>query len=351
MTAAVGSYPKPKYLFPKSGRELLDTCGMNFFDLRERIGEKEFNKRLNKASLMAIRDQNGAGIDFTSDGEERRDHYVVYILRRLGGFDFKNLRKKKMRQGIYERYVPSVVAKISFGGPIIINDYIFTKKHTKGIAKIGFPGPATVVDCVVDHHYNRDTEQLAMDYAKAVRSEVKNLIDAGCRAIQFDDPVLLRYPDEAKKWGLRALQACFQGFEEDALYIVHICRGYPHKQLEEKGISYKANERYYSYVLNWLSKTAIDVISIEGAHENLDLSILTEAGKKTVMLGVIDVGSNEVESVDSIVKRGEEALQFIPYNQLILAPDCGMIELTREAARKKLRNIAKAASILNKYIT
>lgn len=347
MTAIVGSYPKPKYLFPGSGRELLDNVGMSFYDLEKEIGSREFRERLDRAALMAIEDQNTAGIDFITDGEERRGHYVLYVLRKLRGFDFHNLRRRPIRDGAYVRELPVVVDRIAYGKPILVDDYRFTQQYAKGIAKIGLPGPSTVVDSVADDYYNGKPEQMAMDYAQAIRHEVENLLDAGCRAIQFDDPVLLRYPERAKEWGLQALEACFQGFEEQALFFVHICAGYPDKPLERKGIAYKANTDYYHDVLSWLSDSTIDVVSIEGAQSNLDLSVLPAIGEKTVMLGVLDVGSNEVESVESLVERGREALQYLPRQQLILAPDCGMLQLSREAAKQKLANLATAARELN----
>lgn len=143
------------------------------------------------------------------------------------------------------------------------------------------------------------------------------------------------------------MQSCFEGLENQAFYFVHICRGYPDKPLERKGIAYKANSDYYGEILEWLSKSKFDVVSIEGAQNNLDMSILPAIGKKTVMLGVLDVGSNEVESVDSIIARGREALKYLPGEQLILGPDCGMLLLSQDSAKAKLSNIAKAASILN----
>ena len=186
-----------------------------------------------------------------------------------------------------------------------------------------------------------------MDYAAAIHHEVKNLLEQGCRVIQFDDPVLLRYPERAKAWGLGALQACFAGLEDQATFIVHICRGYPDKPLERQGIAYKANADYYVDILSWFSQSTLDVVSIEGAQANLDLTVLPAIGQKSVMLGVLDVGSDEVESVTSLVERGEEALQFLPPQQLILAPDCGMLQLPRPAARQKLTNLAAAAALLN----
>lgn len=347
MTAIVGSYPKPEYLFPGSGRALLDEMGMTFYKLEETVGAEEFQKRLDRATLQAIRDQNEAGIDLITDGEERRGHYVLYVLRQLDGIDFERLRQKSIREGSYLRELPVVLGKIAYQGPILVDDYEFTRKHTQGIPKVGLPGPSTVVDSVVDEYYRGDREQMAMDYAQAIRPEVKNLIRAGCRAIQFDDPVLLRHPERAKRWGLQALQRCFEGLEDQATFFVHICRGYPDKPLERQGIEYKAKTEYYADVLSWLGDSAVDVVSIEGAQSNLDLSLLPAIGGKTVMLGVLDVGSNEVESVRSLIVRGREALRYLPKEQLILAPDCGMLQLSRTAARQKLTNLARAARELN----
>ena len=204
-----------------------------------------------------------------------------------------------------------------------------------------------MADCVADEYYQGDRRQLAFDYADAIRHEVVALIAAGCQMIQFDDPVLLRHPEAARDWGLQALERCFAGLEDQATFIVHICRGYPNKPLERKGVSYKANQDYYRDILTWLSKSKLDVVSIEGAACKLDVSILGAIGKKTVMLGVIDVGDNAVESVEALVERANEALRYLPKAQLILAPDCGMLELTRASARKKLGNLSLAAHAVN----
>ncbi len=347
MTAVVGSYPKPKYLYHGSGRQLLDELGMTFYGLEEEIGTEEFQQRVDRATLQAIRDQDEAGIDLISDGEERRGHYVLYVLRKLDGIDFDNLTEKPIREGRYVRKLPTVVGKIAYQGSILVDDFEFTRAHATGIPKIGLPGPSTVVDSVADAYYQGNRKAMAMDYAQAIRHEVSNLIQAGCQAIQFDDPVLLRYPEQAQEWGLEALQACFRGFESQATVFVHICRGYPDKPLERKGITYKANADYYKDILRWLSDSTLDIVSIEGAQSSLDLSVLPAIGHKTVMLGVLDVGTNEVETVESLVARGREALQYLPKKQLILAPDCGMLQLSRAAAQRKLANLASAARELN----
>lgn len=350
MTAIVGSYPKPSYLFARSGRELLDEMGMTLYDLEREIGPEAFAERLDRAALMAIQDQNQAGIDFVTDGEERRGHYVLYVLRKLAGIDFERLTPKPIRESRYVRRLPTVTDQIAYVEPILVDDFEFTRQHTTAIPKIGLPGPTTVVDSVADAYYGGDRERMARDYAQAIRHEVENLIQAGCQAIQFDDPVLLRYPEQAKQWGMDALQACFAGLEDRATFFVHICRGYPDKPLERLGIEYKARSDYYADVLGWVSESTLDVVSIEGAQggpsspagQGLDLAVLPAIGAKTVMLGVLDVGSDWVESVASLVERGQEALRYLPPEQLILAPDCGMLQLSREAAKQKLANLARA---------
>ena len=347
LTAIVGSYPKPRYVYSRNGRSLLDSYGFAFDRRQSEIGPAEFAKLLDKASLEAIKDQNRAGIDIVTDGEERRGHYVLHIVNRLRGIDAHNRKRISIRAGTSEQDAPRVVGRIEYGEPLVVDEFRFTKTHARGVAKIGLPGPCTVADCVADEYYGGDRRQLACDYADAIHNEVGALIAAGCEVVQFDDPVLLRYPEAARDWGLEALERCFAGLEGRATFVVHICRGYPNKPLERKGVSYKANQDYYRDILGWLSESRLDVVSIEGAAGNLDLSVLSAIGTKTAMLGVVDVGENEVESVDLLVQRTREALRHLPKEQLILAPDCGMLELTHASARKKLVNLALAAREVN----
>jgi len=302
---------------------------------------------LDRAAREAIEDQNGAGLDIVTDGEERRGHYVLHIVNRLRGVDARNLKPISMRAGTAQQNAPRVIGKLVYEGPLVLEEFLFTKRHAKGVAKIGLPGPSTVADCVADEYYEGDRKRLAFDYADAIRLEVAALIASGCEVIQFDDPVLLRYPEAAQAWGVEALERCFAGFDDEATFIVHICRGYPNKPLERKGIAYKADQNYYRDVLSWLAKSRLDVVSIEGAAGNLDVSALDAIGRKAIMLGVLDVGENEVESVEALVARAREALRYVSKGQLILAPDCGMLELTRASARQKLVNLALAARAVN----
>jgi 5-methyltetrahydropteroyltriglutamate--homocysteine methyltransferase len=347
LTAIVGSYPKPRYVYPKNGRSLLDSFGFALERRRDEVGSAEFSRLLDRAALEAIKDQDRAGIDIVTDGEERRGHYVLHIVNRLEGVDARNLKPISMRAGTAQQNAPRVVGRLRWREPLVVDEFLFTKKHAKGTAKIGLPGPSTVADCVADEHYEGDRKRLAFDYAEAIQHEVAALIDVGCRIVQFDDPVLLRFPEAAQAWGLEALERCFAGLEDRATFVVHICRGYPNKPLERKGIRYKANQDYYRDILSWLSGSQLDVISIEGAASKLDLSMLNASGDKTVMLGVLDVGENEVESVESLAARTREALSFLPKDQLMLAPDCGMLELSRASAKAKLMNLSLAARAVN----
>lgn len=348
--AIVGSYPKPNYLYPNSGRQLLDSFGYDFDNPHQDEVDIAFRKLMDKAAEEALADQLSAGLDLITDGEERRGHYAVHIINRLGGIDTKKLKRISLRGGTDERNAPRVVGKIHRKSPIVVEEFEFTKERAgseKVRIKVGLPGPSTVVDCVADEYYN-DKRQLAFDYADAIHVEVAALIAAGCDVIQFDDPVLLRHPEQAKEWGLAALERCFAGLEKKATFIVHICCGYPNKPFEAQGIKYKADKDYYKDILSWLSNSAIDAISIEGAQSNLDVSILGAAGKKTVMLGVLDVGEEKVESVEELVARGKEALRYLPKEQLILAPDCGMLQISRESAKQKLSNMSLAVRELNR---
>lgn len=348
LSAIVGSYPKPKYILPdENNRELINDSGRAFYNLEKEVGRTQFKDLLDKATIEAIEDQNKSGIDIVTDGEERREHYVLYNLRHLSGIDFNDWVEISIREGAYKRMAPQVKSQIKFHSSWLVSDYKFTKKYTEKTVKVTLPGPTTAIDIIHDVYYKGDKEQMAFDYAKAIRQEVENLINAGCTTIQFDDPALLRNPERAKKWGLRALESCFSGLEDKATYAVHICRGYPNKPLEKKGIVYKGNAEYYEQILSFFSSSKIDQVSIEGAQSQLDLRVLPAIGKKTVILGVVDVGIEQVESAEELVKRGAEALRYIKPSQLILAPDCGLIMISRKSAFEKLTNLAEAAKILN----
>ncbi|HEC61955.1 MAG TPA: hypothetical protein ENI27_06835 [bacterium] len=346
----VGSYPKPHYLFPDSGRSLLDSVGASFWKMRTKIGSKKHRRRLNRAVRLAIRDQVQAGVDMISDGEEQRDHYIMYVLRGLAGIDFEHLEEITFREGKYKRMVPVIVDRLTYRQAITVEDFRFARSYARKMVKVNLPGPATIADTIADHFYQGDRERIARAYALVIKKEVGNLIKAGCRAIQFDDPVLMRNLEAAGQWGIDVLESCVADYKLEAQFFLHICRGYPDPAAEKEGTLYKAPQENYAELLDLLQETSFDVVSIEGAQGNLDLSALAHSGRKKIMLGVLDVGTNQVEPVGDLAARGREALNYLPPEQLILSPDCGMIELNRHSAKQKLKNLALAVKLLNREI-
>jgi len=347
----VGSYPKPPYLTENySGRDILDSSGELFSKL-ERSNQK-FSELVNQAVDETVLDQEDAGMDIITDGEQRRDHYIYSILEHLGGIDVKNKVEKpvyKMIKGklqqAYTMFVPQVQSSIHYQQSFLVEGFLYTKKKSKKPIKVGLPGPTTVVDAVHNTHYSSQKE-LALDYAKAIRNEVEALRDAGCTHIQFDDPGLLRDLVRAKEWGIDFLDKCFEGIE-GITTTVHVCRSYPNKKFDKLGIIYKSDEAYYPELLQLLQKSKIDQISIEGKQGSLNPEVLKHSGNKTILLGCIDVGSERVESIEEIVEQGNAALQYIESEHLILSTDCGLLQLRQKTAKAKISNLAEAAKILN----
>ena len=313
-----------------------------------RVGPAEFARLLDKAALAAIEDQNHAGIDIMTDGEERRGHYVLHIVNKLDGIDARNRKPhfhaRRERQSRTRR---GSSARSSTTGPWFSTSSCSRSEHAKGIAKIGLPGPSTVADCVADEYYGGDRKQLAFDYADAIHHEVEALIEAGCEMIQFDDPVLLRYPAAAQAWGLQALERCFAGprgpRDVRRAYLPRLSEqaagAQRHPLQGEPGLL----PRYPDLAVRVQARRRFD----RGGGKQAGCLRIERDRQQNRHAGRLDVGENEVESVESLVARANEALRHIPIGQLILAPDCGMLELTRASARQKLVNLSLAARAVN----
>lgn len=353
-TTVVGSYPKPADLLGSvDARILLDSGGSALDEQRTLLGDAEFTARLDRAVKMAIRDQVEAGIDIITDGEMRRGHYIHSVVRHMGGVDASHMQEADVRKIIrgqsrvaYRMKKPVVRSRITYAGPFLVDAFTFAQRLTTVPVKVTLPGPTTVADAVVDDYYS-SAEALARDYAQAARSEVMALRDAGCRVIQFDDVALLRNLSRAEHWGIDALEGCFLGVD-GITTVVHVCRSYPNKQLDELGIEYKSDQDQYPALLHLLSQSRIAEVSIEAKRDNLRPSVLANAGEKRILIGCIDVGSERVETEAEIVAQARAALAYLDRSQLILAPDCGMIQLARPVAQAKLARLAAAAAVLNR---
>ncbi|KAG2477605.1 MAG: 5-methyltetrahydropteroyltriglutamate--homocysteine methyltransferase [Nitrosopumilales archaeon] len=351
----IGSYPKPEYIVGDITGHKTVLIGKILSDLEKKVGPEKYQTLINCAVNQAIDDQNDSGINIVTDGEQRREHYVTYVLRKLKGFDFEDMCKKEVKKFIsgkfqtaYTVLAPIVVSRVEHNGPFLVSDFEYASKRTNREVKVTIPGPSTVVDHVKNMFYKSDKE-LAFGYSKAIRKEVSALKRAGCKIIQFDDPGLLRNLTRSEEWGISALDTCFAGI--DVTIVVHVCRSYPNKKYEKKNVAYKSDLGYYPHLLNLLQKSSIDQISIEAKQGNLDPSILKNLGSKTVILGCIDVGNERVETVNEIIDQAKAALRYIKPEQLVLGPDCGLLELSRESSKTKLTNLARASEILNSQIS
>lgn len=335
-TTVVGSYPQPGWLID---RQRL----MGRLPPRVRLQEvwkpaaEDLEQAQNDATLIAIRDQERAGIDIVSDGEMRRESYSNRVSNALGGIDIDNPGTATERTGA-TNVVPRVVGKISWDGPIEAEDVRFLRANTDRPIKITLPGPFTVTQQTQDDHYG-DEAALAMDYAAAINLEVKALFAAGADFVQLDEPYMQARPEKAKAFAVEAINRALE--DAPGPTIIHMCFGYAHFVTDKPS--------GYSF-LPELDATTADQISIEAAQPNLDLSILSSLSSKKIMLGVINNGDVDVEKPEVVADRIRAALKFVPAERLIIAPDCGMKYLDRGTAFGKLKALADGAAIVRRKL-
>jgi len=304
--------------------------------------------RLREAQDDAVRlcllDQEEAGIDIVSDGEQRRRHYIWGFLDGLTGTDTQRLGKKRTRGGRYvaEQEVARIVGEVTRPGPVMGPALTFAKAHTRRPIKVALPGPMTMVDTTLDEHYGQDEESLAMRFAALLNAEARDLAAAGAAVIQFDEPCFNIYLDKVKAWGIRALEAAIEGVS--CTTAIHICYSYGiPRVLAWK----KANTEWgqYAVTLPLLRETRIAQISVECAASGVDVALLAEARGKDILLGVIDVGTEEVESPALVAERIRKALPHVEPGRLFPCTDCGLVPRSRQAARAKLRALVEGAQM------
>jgi 5-methyltetrahydropteroyltriglutamate--homocysteine methyltransferase len=278
-----------------------------------------------------------AGIDIITDGEMRRESYSNRFATALEGVDIENPGKTVNRSGGFS-VVPRIAGPIRRRGPVEVRDVEFLRAHTKRKIKITLPGPFTMTQQAQDDHY-KDEEALAMAFAAAVNEEMQDLRKAGADVIQLDEPWLQARPDRAARYGVKAINRALQGVSGTT--VVHLCFGYA------AAVSSKPSG--YSF-LPQLADSAALQISIEAAQPRLDLAVLRELKNKTVMLGVIDLGTEQVETPQAVAERIRAGLKVVSPERLVLAPDCGMKYLSREAAFGKLQALVEGAAIVRREL-
>jgi 5-methyltetrahydropteroyltriglutamate--homocysteine methyltransferase len=330
-TTVVGSYPQPNWLIHR------DRLGSKVPRIRApeiwKVAQKDLEEAQDDATLIAIRDMERAGIDIVTDGEMRRESYSNRFATALEGVDSVNPGTTINRSGA-QSVVPRIVSAIKRNRPIEVRDVEFLRRNTAKRIKITLPGPFTMTQQAQDDYY-RDEEALALAYAAAVNEEARELKAAGADVIQLDEPWLQARAERAARYGVKAINRALQGIEGTT--VVHLCFGY--------AAAVKDKPSGYSF-LPQLADTTASQISIEAAQPRLDLGVLRELAEKTVMLGVIDLGSSAVESAEEVARRIRAGLKHVSADRLVLAPDCGMKYLSRELALAKLAALVEGARLV-----
>jgi 5-methyltetrahydropteroyltriglutamate--homocysteine methyltransferase len=331
-TTLVGSYPQPEWLIDRPMLTANTPPRVRMTALW-RVAPEFLEQAQDDATVIAVRDQERAGIDIVSDGEMRRESYFNRFATALAGIDLDNPGTVLSRTG-KPALVPRVVGPVRRLRPVNVRDVQFLRANTDRQIKITVPGPFTMTQLAKNDYYASDAE-LAMDYAAAVNGEIQDLFEAGADVVQIDEPYMQAHPAEARTYGLAALQRALDGVTGTT--AVHICFGY--------GSMVKGKPARYDF-LSELGETAVRQVSVETAQPNLDCSVLSDLSAKTILLGVLDLSTSEVETPDKVAERIRKALPYVAAEHLIIAPDCGLKYLTRDVAFGKLKAMVEGARLV-----
>lgn len=333
LTAVVGSYPQPDWLID---RALLKKMMAPRVRVEEvwRVAPEYLEQAQDDATIVAIREQERAGIDVITDGEIRRESYSNRFANALDGIDRERIGEIVGRSGVRVP-VPIVSGPIKRRHPVEVRDVRFLRQQTDRIVKITLPGPFTMAQQAVNEYYG-DDESLALAYAEAVNEEVHDLFAAGADIVQLDEPWLQARAEAARRYGIKAINRALAGVRGTT--ALHLCFGYAAlvKDKPSSGYSFLAE----------LEGAAVDQVSIEAAQPQLDLAVLRALPSKTVLVGVLDLGNGQVETPEQVANRIRAALEFVAPERLVATPDCGMKYLPRDVAFGKLAALAAGAKIV-----
>jgi 5-methyltetrahydropteroyltriglutamate--homocysteine methyltransferase len=333
-TSIVGSLPKPAWL-----------AEPNVLRAPWRLSGHELREAQDDAVRLALLDQEEAGLDVVTDGEVRRRHYIWGFLDGLSGVDTEALAQKTTRGGRYgERSdVPRLVGPVERRHGAFVDACRFARASTRRRLKVTLPGPMTIVDSVSDEYYRTDRKTLAMRFAAILNAEARDLVAAGADIVQFDEPCFNIYLDEVEAWGIEALEHCMDGVT--ATKAVHICYGYGTPLV----LAWKMTNTewgHYGVTLPLLARTNVDQVSVECAASGVDPAVLGGLSGKQVLLGVIDVGTEAVETPDIVAARIRRALPHVPVQSLFPCTDCGLVPRSPGAARGKMQALSAGAALV-----
>jgi len=331
-TSLVGSYAQPEWLIDRkklAGRFPPRVRARELW----RVAPEFLESAQNDATLLAIRDQELAGLDIITDGEIRRESYSNRFATALDGVDLDNPGVALDRSG-HPNPVPRVTGKIARRHPVEVEDLRFLRAQTDRTIKITVPGPFTMSQQAQDDFY-KDEEALALAYAAAVNEEIKDLFAAGADIVQIDEPYMQARAEKAKQYGIKVLNRALDGVTGTT--AVHICFGY--------AAIIHARPEGYSFLPEF-ENSSVQQISIETAQSNLDCAILGTLPQKTIILGVLDLSDMTVESPEMVANRIRRALKYVGPERIVIAPDCGLKYLPRDVAFGKMKSMVEGAKLV-----
>lgn len=330
-TATAGSLPKPTWL--AEPEKLWSPWKLQGAELAE--GKRD-------ALRLSVQEQQLAGIDIVSDGEQSRQHFVTTFIEHLDGVDFDKRETVRIRDR-YDASVPTVVGPVSRSRPVFVEDARFLRRQTQQPIKWALPGPMTMIDTLYDAHY-KSREKLAWEFAKILNQEARELEAAGVDIIQFDEPAFNVFFDEVNDWGIAALERAIEGLRCET--AVHICYGYGIKANTDWKKTLGSQWRQYERTFPKLQASGIGMVSLECQHSRVPMDLIELLRGKQVMVGAIDVASETVETPEEVAATLRKALQFVDADKLFPCTNCGMAPLSRTLARAKLEALSAGAAIV-----
>jgi len=331
ITTTAGSLPKPGWL---SGDERLWASW--------KLAGEALEQAKRDAVRLALRDQERAGIDLVGDGEQSRQHFVTSFIEGLEGVDFTRKRTVRIRER-YDANVPVVTGPVARSRPVFVDDARFLRAETEHPVKFTLPGPMTMVDTLADDYYG-SREELAWEFAAALNEEAREIAAAGVDVIQFDEPAFNVFFDEVRDWGVKALERAAEGL--DGKSAVHICYGYGVKANIDWKRSLGSEWRQYEEVFPLLQASSIDQVSLECHNSRVPMELIGLLKGKDVLVGAIDVATDEVETPEQVAQTLRAALEYVDSERLYPCTNCGMVPLSREVARRKLEALAAGARLV-----
>jgi 5-methyltetrahydropteroyltriglutamate--homocysteine methyltransferase len=330
-TTISGSLPKPRWL-----------AGPDQLWAPWRLEGDELTEAKQDAVRVALHDQQEAGIDIVTDGEQTRRHFVTTFIEALDGVDFDTRATVKIRQR-YDASVPRVVGPVGRSHPVYVDDARFVVSETSRPVKFQLPGPMTMADTLADEFY-ADRELLAMEFAAILNEEAKELAAVGVSVVQFDEPAFNVFMGDVKSWGITALERAAEGLM--CKTAVHICYGYG----IEANIRWKETLgeewRQYEQTFPLLAGSTIDQVSLEVANSRVPVELLGLLAGKDVMVGAIDVATDEVESPEDVAAVLRSAMEYVSPEHIVPCTNCGLVPLSRDVARAKLRALGAGAALV-----